>query len=250
MTEQLFKYTLGLADDAMVHSCRLAEWCSNAPILEEDLALTNFALDLLGRAQMLYAYAAKIEGKGRTEDDLAYRRSERQYFNHLMTELPNGDFAYTIAKILLIAVYENMYYTALQNSSDETLRAIAAKTVKETAYHKTHAADWTVRLGDGTDESHQRMQTAIDQLWKYTGEFFEKNSTELALMDQNIAVNRSDMHEGWKKHIAAVLHEATLKMPADGFMQKGGRNGVHTEYLGHILSEMQYLQRAYPDATW
>ncbi|MCW3123718.1 MAG: Phenylacetate-CoA oxygenase subunit PaaI [Flavipsychrobacter sp.] len=252
MTEEqaIYNYCLRMGDNSLIQSYRLSEWCSNAPILEEDLALTNFALDMIGRAQAMLAYAGKIEGKGRTDDDLAYRRSERQYYNHLIMELPNGDFAKTIARLLFTATYEFYLFTDLQRSADPTIAAIAAKTVKEVKYHMAHAGDWVLRLGDGTEESHNRIQKAINKLWMYTGELFETDETDAILADKNIAVDLALVKAKWTAHITGVLKEATLSVPEDEYMQTGGRKGVHTEHLGHILSEMQYLQRAYPEAIW
>ncbi len=252
MTEQdaLYKYCLRLGDDALIHSYRLSEWCSNAPILEEDLALTNFALDMIGRAQLLLTYAGQLEGKGRTDDDLAYRRSEREYFNHLLLELPNGDFAHTIARLLFSSVWEYYFFNELQHSRDTTLAAIAAKTVKEVKYHMAHATDWAIRLGDGTEESNHRMQKAIDDLWMYTGELFETDEQTAILRDKNIAADMAMIKAKWRQEIERIIGEATLTMPKDEYMQTGSSTGIHTEYLGHILSEMQYLQRAYPEATW
>lgn len=252
MTEQqaLYKYCLRMGDDALIHSYRLSEWCSNAPILEEDLALTNFALDMIGRAQALLGYAATTEGKGRTDDDLAYRRGERQYLNHLLMEMPNGDFAHTMARLLFASVFDYYFYTELCRSADTTLAAIAAKTVKEAKYHMAHAIDWVLRLGDGTPESHRRMQAAVDALWMYTGELFEIDQAGAMLADRNIAPDMTLIASKWKAEIAGVFTEAKLTHPGECYMQTGSSNGVHTEHLGHILSEMQYLQRAYPEATW
>lgn len=252
MTEQqaLYKYCLILGDNALIHSYRLSEWCSNAPILEEDLALTNFSLDMIGRAQALLSYAGKVDGKGKTDDDLAYRRGEREFYNHLLMEMPNGDFANTIAKLLFTSAYEYYFFNELQHSVDKTLAAIAAKTIKEVKYHMAHATDWVLRLGDGTDESHYRMQKAVNELWMYTGELFETNEATAILEDKNIAVDMAIVKAKWKQEIDRVLTEATLTMPKDEYMQTGGNKGVHSEYLGHILSEMQYLQRAYPEAIW
>ncbi len=252
MTEQqaLYKYCLILGDNALIHSYRLSEWCSNAPILEEDLALTNFSLDMIGRAQALLSYAGKIDGKGKTDDDLAYRRGEREFYNHLLKEMPNGDFANTIAKLLFTSAYEYYFFNELQHSADKTLAAIAAKTIKEVKYHMAHATDWVLRLGDGTDESHHRIQKAVNELWMYTGELFETNEATAILEDKNIAVDMAVVKAKWKQEIERVLTEATLTVPKDQYMQTGGSKGVHSEYLGHILSEMQYLQRAYPEAIW
>ena len=252
MTEQqaLYKYCLRMGDDALIHSYRLSEWCSNAPILEEDLALTNFALDMIGRAQAILDYAGKTEGKDHSADDLAYRRKERDFYNHLIMELPNGDFAYTMARILFVSVFEYYFFTELCRSADTTLSAIAAKTVKEVKYHMTHAMDWALRLGDGTEESNSRMQKAVNELWAYTSELFETDEAAALLEDKNIAVDMGMIRTKWKQDITQILTEAKLTVPTDGYSQTGSSNGVHTEYLGHILSEMQYLQRAYPEAIW
>ncbi len=248
--QALYKYCVGLGDDALIQSYRLSEWCRNAPILEEDLALTNFALDMTGRAQVLLSYAGKVEGAGRTDDDLAYRRAERQFYNHLIMELPNGDFAFTMARLLFTATYEYYFFTELKNSADHDLAAVAAKTVKEVKYHMAHATDWVLRLGDGTEESHNRMQKAVNELWMYTHELFATDPDVAMLRDGNIAVDLAVVKSAWLQFISRTLTEATLAVPADGYQQTGGAAGIHTEHMGHILSEMQYLQRAYPDATW
>lgn len=250
INELKYTYCLRIADNAWILSHRLSEWCSNGPFLEEDLALTNIALDLIGRAQAFYNYAAELEGKGKTTDDLAYRRNERQYYNNLLAEMPNGNFADTIARQLFMSVYEYYFFMSLQNSKDATFAALAAKTLKEVKYHMAHAADWTVRLGDGTEESHEKMQQAIDNLWMYTGELFEADETDTALIAQGLGVDSPSLHSLWETHIKNVLEEARLNLPAADYMQTGGRKGVHTEHLGHMLGEMQYLQRAYPDAKW
>lgn len=248
--EALFTYTLRLADNPLILGHRLGEWCSNAPILEEDLAITNMALDMIGRSESLLRYAADIEANGRTEDDLAYKRAERKYYNHLLIEQPNGDFAYTIARQLFNSVFEFYYYTELMNSKDETLAAIAAKSIKEIKYHLKHASDWTRRLGDGTEESNTRMQTAIDELWMYTGELFENDELDENLIALGIAPDAAALKGKWKTAIMDLLAEARLKVPTDTYMQSGSRQGIHTEHLGFILADMQYLQRAYPDAKW
>ncbi len=248
--QALYKYTLSLGDNALIQSYRLSEWCSHAPILEEDLALTNFALDMTGRAQMLLTYAAQVDGNGKTDDDLAYRRKERDFYNHLIMELPNGDFAFTMARLLLTSAYEFYFFTELKHSDDKTLAGIAVKTVKEVKYHMAHATGWVLRLGDGTAESHNRIQDAVNELWQYTGELFETNSADALLRDKNIAVDLLSVKDAWNNYVTKVLSEATLSKPTDGYMHSGSNNGMHTEYLGHILSEMQYLQRAYPEATW
>lgn len=246
----LYKYCLRLGDNALVLSYRLSEWCSNAPLIEEDLALTNFALDMIGRAQAFLKYAGEIEGKGRTDDDLAYRRPERQFYNNLVTEVPNGDFAQTIVRQFFISSFECFLFEALQQSKDETIAAIAAKTLKEVKYHRAHSEDWLIRLGDGSAESHERMQRAVDYLWMFTGELFEMDETDKELMAAGIATDPEQIRTKWMAAVAKAFNEATLSIPASSYMQTGGRKGIHTEYLGHILSEMQYLQRAYPDAIW
>lgn len=248
--EALFTYTLRLADNPLILGHRLGEWCSKAPILEEDLAITNMALDMIGRAEAILRYAAEIEADGRTEDDLAYKRAERKYYNHLLIEQPNGDFAYTIARQLFNSTFEFYYYSELMNSKDETLAAIAAKSIKEIKYHLKHASDWTRRLGDGTEESNRRMQNAIDELWMYTGELFENDELDENLIALGIAPDASAIKGKWKTAIMDLLAEARLKVPTDAYMQSGSRQGIHTEHLGYILADMQYLQRAYPDAKW
>lgn len=248
--EALFKYTLRLGDNALILGHRLSEWCSKGPFLEEDLAISNMALDLIGRAQALLNYAATVEGKGRTDDDLAYKRAERQFLNNLLHEQPNGDFGNTIVRQLFNSTFELYFFEQLAKSKDETLAGIAAKTVKEVKYHLRHASDWVLRLGDGTDESHTRVQKAIDDLWTYTGELFEMNEVDQILIKEGVAVDLAAIKPKWQQHVTSVLEEATLKVPADGFMQTGSRKGIHSEYLGYILAELQYLQRAYPDAKW
>jgi ring-1,2-phenylacetyl-CoA epoxidase subunit PaaC len=248
--EALFKYIIRLADNALILGHRLSEWSSYAPILEEDLALTNIALDLLGRAQALYKHAAEIEGKGRTEDDLVYKRAERQYLNVLLVEQPNGDFAMTIARQIFNSAYELLFLEELSKSKDATLSSLAIKCLKEVRYHWRHAYDWLLRLGDGTEESHERMQRGIDQLWMFTGELFEIDEVEATLIEEEIAIDNSSLYDRWNKMVTDAIKEATLNRPADGYMQTGGRNGVHSESLGFILAEMQYLPRAYPDAKW
>lgn len=248
--EALLNYTLRLGDNALVLGHRLSEWCSNGPLLEEDLALTNMALDMIGRAQALLDYAGKIEGAGKTADDYAYRRAERKFYNNLITELPNKDFAFTIARQLVFSVFELYFYESLAEKKDEQLAAIAEKTLKEIRYHVEHATEWTMRLGEGTEESYTRIQKAINDIWMYTGELFEMAPEDELLLSENVAVDLPAIRIKWRKHIAQVLDESNVFVPEDKFMQTGSRAGIHTEYLGHILSEMQYLQRAYPDAKW
>jgi ring-1,2-phenylacetyl-CoA epoxidase subunit PaaC len=246
----LLTYTLRLADNALVLGHRLSEWCGHAPVLEEDLALPNMALDLIGQARAFYAYAGEIEGAGRDEDAFAYLRDARDYHNVLLVEQPNGDFAVTLVRQLFYAAYAEPYFTALSRSRDATLAAIAAKAVKEMAYHVRHSAEWVIRLGDGTDESHARAQAAVDELWPFTGELFETDEIERDLIAQDIAVDASTLKPAWDRTIDDVLAEATLSRPAAQWMQSGGRSGRHTEHLGFLLADLQFLQRAYPGATW
>lgn len=248
--EATYHYTIRLGDNALILGHRLSELCSRGPILEEDLALTNIALDMIGRAQALLKYAAELEGKGNTEDDIAYRRAEINYHNYLITEQPNGDFANVIARQLFISVYEYLFFSELENSKDEMLSAIAKKSTKEVKYHMQHAIDWTLRLGDGTAESHRRMQKGLNDLWMYTGELFEMDNIDTYLLHQHIAVDAVALKTKWQSEVERILTEATLSVPADTYMQTGSKKGIHTENLGHILSELQYLQRAYPDAKW
>lgn len=248
--EAIFNYTQRLGDNALILGHRLAEWSSKGPLLEEDIAMTNLALDLIGRAEAMLHYAAVVEGKGRTEDDLAYKRGERQFLCNLIVQLPNGDFSYTIARHLLTSAFDLCLYEELLKSSDATIAGIAAKAVKEIKYHLKFATDWTLRLGDGTEESHTRMQKSLNDIWMYTGELFETNEVDATLVKAGITGDLNSLRPKWRNMIDAVLKEATLEVPADGYMQTGSRKGVHTEYLGYILAEMQYLPRAYPDAKW
>lgn len=246
----LFLYALRLADNALILGHRLSEWCGHAPLLEEELALANIGLDLIGQARSLYTYAGAVEGAGRDEDALAYRRDVGAFRNILLVELPNGDFAQTIGRQFLYAAFMHPFWRALAQSTDETLAAIAAKAEKEAAYHLRHAGQWLIRLGDGTAESHRRAVAALEELWPYTGEMFEVDAVERALIDQSIAVDPAALRPEWERTVAGVLAEATLPAPPSGWMQSGGRSGRHSEHLGHLLAEMQFLQRAYPGASW
>jgi ring-1,2-phenylacetyl-CoA epoxidase subunit PaaC len=250
VTTPLFDYALRLADDALLLGHRLSEWCGRAPTLEEDLALANIGLDLIGQARQLYAYAGEVEGTGRDEDRLAYLRQDREYRNLLLVELPNGDFACTIVRQLLYAAFMVPFWERLQASRDETLAAIAAKSLKEVLYHLRHAAEWVIRLGDGTEESRRRTEAALDELWPWTGELFEQDAAERALVEAGIAVDRAALKPAWDATVDEVLAEATLARPQDGWMQTGGRRGLHTEHLGYLLAELQHLQRSHPGASW
>lgn len=244
------RYAIRLGDDALVLGHRLSEWCSYGPFLEEDLALTNVALDYIGRARMFYSYAAELADDGSTEDSYAYTRDNREFSNLLIHELNNGDFAFTLTRQYLVDVYSLAYMEALQSSADKTLAAIADKAVKESRYHLRRSSDWVLRLGDGTEESHKRMQAAVDELWGYTPELFEMDELEQSLADASIAVNAAELNSAWAKTVASTFAEATLQVPAGGWSVSGGRQGVHTEALGHMLSDMQFVQRAYPCLQW
>jgi ring-1,2-phenylacetyl-CoA epoxidase subunit PaaC len=246
----LVLYTLCRADDALILGHRLSEWCGHAPMLEEDMALANMGLDLLGQARELYSYAAKVENKGNDEDKFAYLRDVRQYRNLLLLEQPNGDFARTMVRQFFYSVFADLYWRAMMKSSDTTLAAIAAKSEKESAYHVRHCSEWIVRLGDGTEESHRRAQTGIDDLWAFTGEMFAVDDSERGLIDAGIAVDPATLRAQWLKTVSEVACEATLILPKNDWMQQGGRGGSHSEHLGHLLSELQSLQRTFPGATW
>lgn len=245
-----FQYILRLADDHLILGQRLGEWCGRAPTLEEDLALANIALDLIGQARALYTHAAEIEGEGRDEDQLAFLRYEREYRNALIVEQPNGDFACTIVRQFFVAAFMKPFWEAMQRSTDATLAAIAAKALKEVSYHLRHTSEWVIRLGDGTQESHQRMVDALDDMVIYTGELFEMDAVATAMAEQGVGVDAAALADEWRATVDTVLAEATLELPEVPHMQSGGRSGVHTEHLGHILSDLQYMQRTYPGMTW
>jgi ring-1,2-phenylacetyl-CoA epoxidase subunit PaaC len=246
----LVLYALRRADDALILGHRLSEWCGHAPVLEEEMALSNIALDLIGQARELYTYAARIEGNDNTEDKLAYLRDVRQYRNLLLVERPNGDFATTMVRQLFYSAFADRYWRAMMGSTDPTLAAIAAKSEKESAYHLRHSSEWVIRLGDGTDESHARAQAAINDLWSFTGEMFEADDSERSLIDAGIVVDPAKLLPEWLAMVAQVVREATLVLPENDWMQQGGRDGHHSEHLGHLLSELQYMQRSYPGASW
>ena len=243
-------YALRLGDDALVLSHRLAEWSSRAPALEEDIALSNIALDLLGQARTLLTYAGEVEGAGRSEDDLAYLRPEAAFTNCQLVEQPNGDFAVTMARQLFFSAYQFELYGRLAGSADETLAGVAAKAVKEVTYHLDHATGWVIRLGDGTDESHRRMQVGVERMWPFTHELFETDGVTGRLGADGLGVDPAALQPVWEQRIGAVLAEATLEQPADGWRPGGGRRGLHSEHLGFLLAEMQHLHRSHPGATW
>lgn len=247
----LFEYALRLADDHLVLAHRLSEWCGHAPMLEEDLALPNIALDLLGQARALYSYAGEIEAKGRGEDQLAYVRPEHEYHNLLMLELDNGDFARTMLRLYLFAAFMELFWEEMLSSKDETLAAIAAKAIKETRYHVRHSAEWVIRLGDGTAESARRMREALEDLQPYCAELFETDAVTAFVAEQGIGVDPATLEDAWHADIAKIFREARLEGDglANGY-QTGGRNGRHTEAMGYLLADLQYMQRAYPGLQW
>lgn len=253
------RYVLRLADTCLIHAQRLAEWCGHGPVLEEDIALTNLSLDLLGQARALLTHAGALDGQGHDEDRLAFLRDERDYLNLTLVEqpmrrssahAPGGDFADAVVRNLLVATWLRLHWQALLGSSDAELAAIAGKALKESRYHVEHAADWTVRLGDGTEESARRMQRALDKAWPYAGELFADDAVDEAAAAAGLGPRRSSLREAWRNEIAAVLARATLVMPADSPYVSTGSRGVHSEHMGFILAELQYLQRAYPGGRW
>jgi ring-1,2-phenylacetyl-CoA epoxidase subunit PaaC len=245
-----FSYLLRLGDDRLVLGHRLSEWCGHGPILEEDIALANVALDLIGEATLLLKLAGQVEGKGRNEDTLAYFRDSIDYRNALLVELPVGDFAVTIVRQLFFSVFSLLEMEALQRSTNADLAGIAAKAVKEARYHVRHSGQWVITLGDGTDESHSRAQRAVDDLWRYTGELFIADAVDRDVAASGLGVDPSTLADPWRAQIEDVLRRATLNVPSATYMQRGGREGRHTEHLGHMLAEMQIVARSHPEATW
>jgi ring-1,2-phenylacetyl-CoA epoxidase subunit PaaC len=244
------RYVLALADDSLVAAQRLGEWVARAPELEEDVALANIGLDLLGQARSLLTHAGELEGEGRDEDALAYFRDERDFLNLHLVERENGDFAVTMARLLLLSTYLHELWSALRTSTDEILAAIAAKAVKEVDYHVDHARMWVLRLGDGTEESHRRMQAGLEAEWPYADELFDASHVDPALLEAGIAVDPATLREAWERRVAAVVSEATLTLPVVPPAVTGGRHGIHTEQMGYLLAEMQHLARSHPGATW
>ncbi len=246
MDAPLFDYTLGLGDDALVSAQRMGWWISRAPELEEDVALANIGLDQLGQARTLLTYAGQVEGAGRTEDDLAYLRDDREFRNVKLVERPMSDFGVAMARLLVVATYQSHLYAGLQGCADETLAGIAGKAVKEVAYHVDHATHWVLRLGDGTDESHLRMQGALDAEWPYVDELFAPLDPALA----GRVVDPRSLRSAVLDDLTRVVETATLTVPDVAPALGGGREGLHTEHLGHLLAEMQHLHRSHPGATW
>lgn len=239
-----------LGDNSLILGHRLSEWCGHGPILEEDIANTNIALDLIGQARAFLGYAAEVEGKGRTEDDIAYLRDASGFRNCLLVEQDNGDFAATTVRQYLFSAFCFLQFEQLCASKDATIAAVAAKAVKEVAYHLRHSGEWVVRMGDGTAESHQRAQDALNELWPFTGDLFEMDEHQQVLAKEGIATDLTALKSKWDKMVSDLMNRATLMIPADAYMQKGSLEGRHTEHLGYLLAEMQFLPRAYPGTQW
>jgi ring-1,2-phenylacetyl-CoA epoxidase subunit PaaC len=249
----LFEYLLRLGDDRLVLGSRMSEWCGHGPILEEDIATSNVALDLLGQATMFLRLAGQVEGKGRDEDALAYFREAVEYRCCQLVELPKGDFAFTIARQFLFDVYAVVTLDALSRSTSADLAAIAAKSLKEAKYHVRHSGEWMLKLGDGTDESHRRVQRALDELWRFTPELFAADEIDRAMQDAGVAPDLAALETEWERLVREVIDTATLTLPHDVprlANMRGGRTGAHTEHLGHLLAEMQIVARSHPGATW
>ena len=246
----LINYILGIADNALILGQRLGELCGHGPSLETDIAMTNISLDLLGQTRSYYQYVAKMQGGEATEDTVAFLRLEREYKNVLLVEQPNTDFGYSIARQFLFDVFHLALLEELQNSKDEMLAAIAKKSIKEVLYHTRFSSDWIKRLGDGTEESHQRVQQAINDLWIFTDELFHLTDADLAMIESGVGVDVSSLKETYYVKLNQVLLESTIEIPQVEYFQKGGKHGVHTEHMGYILTEMQFMQRTYPNMTW
>jgi ring-1,2-phenylacetyl-CoA epoxidase subunit PaaC len=248
--QALFTYVLRLGDLCLVLGQRLGEWVGHAPALEEDLGLANIALDLIGQARLLLTYAGEVEGRGRGEDEIALLREHGEYLNAILVEQPNGDFGRTIVRQVLIDAFQLELYERMTASAEQRLAAIAAKSVKEVRYHLRYSSGWLVRLGDGTAESHARVQSALETLWPYTVELFAEDELDRTMADRGVAPRLSDVHAGWRRRIDEILAEATLERPKDRPHTWHGKRGQHSEHLGYILTEMQHLQRTYPGARW
>lgn len=243
-------YLLKLADDNLIMGQRLAEWCGKGPYLEEDIALTNIALDYLGQSSNFYKYAAQLQGEGKSEDDLAFLRYEHEYLNAQLVEFPNGDYAQTILKVYFFAAYQKLLYERLSVSSDEQLSALAQRSLKEVKYHYTHASTWVKMFAQGTEESSTRLQNALSNLWEYTGGLFDEVDGETDLVKLELIPDSKKLYAEWKDLVSEDFEKFGIEIPESEFMQKGSRKGVHTEYFGYILCELQYMQRAYPGCEW
>jgi ring-1,2-phenylacetyl-CoA epoxidase subunit PaaC len=252
LNKALIDFCLRIADNSLIHAQRISEWTGHGPILEEDIAMSNVALDLIGQSRGFYTYAAQIEGDGKTEDFYAFRRGEREFRNKLMVEQPdNKDFGFTMMKLFLNGCFDYLMFRDLMKSTDETISGLAAKSIKEVTYHVRHAGDWIVRLGDGTEESHQRIQNSLNELWPYTNELFEQDSVDALLISNGIAFDKEKFRDEWTKMVHEIFAKATLSVPENStYSPTGGLKGIHSEHLGYLLAEMQYLPRTYPDAIW
>ena len=250
LNKNIAEYSLRIGDTSLIIGQRLGEWCGHGPILEEDIALTNISLDLIGQARAFLTYAGEQEGNNRNEDDLAFLREAREFKNKLMAEQPNGDYAQTMIRQFFLSVYQYFFFIELMKSKDTIFAALAEKSLKEVTYHVRHSSEWVIRFGDGTKESHVRTLEAIDTLWKYTGDLFETNQLDLDLIKEGIAVDMKIVRKAWEKKIREVFEKATLTIPEESFMIGGSINGLHSEHLGHLLSEMQVLPRSFPGVEW
>ncbi len=251
MNKNLIQYIFGIADNALILGQRLGELCGHGPILETDIAMTNIALDLLGQTRSYYQYAAQLSNDEKvTEDTIAFLRNEREYRNILLVEQPNTDFAYSITRQFLFDVYHLLLLTELQNSKDETLQAIAKKSIKEVTYHVRFSSDWIIRLGDGTQESNEKMQDAINDLWTFTDELFYQTEEDIEMVNKEIGVDVTLLKDSFYKKVNEILEEATLKTPETIYFQKGGKLGIHSEHMGYLLADMQYMQRSFPNMSW
>ncbi len=252
LNKALNEFCLRIADNSLIHAQRISEWTGHGPILEEDIAMSNVALDLIGQARGFYTYAAQIEANGKTEDVYAFHRGEREFRNKLMVELPdNKDFGFTMMKLFLNGCFDYLMFRDLMKSTDETISGLAAKSIKEVTYHVRHAGDWVVRLGDGTQESHERVQNSLNELWPFTNELFEQDNIDTLLITNGIAFDKESFRSEWTKMVTEIFAKATLSIPENNtYFPTGGLKGVHTEHFGFLLAEMQYLPRMYPDAVW
>jgi ring-1,2-phenylacetyl-CoA epoxidase subunit PaaC len=252
LNKALIEFCLRIADNSLIHAQRISEWTGHGPILEEDIAMSNMALDLIGQSRGFYTYAAQLEGNGKTEDIYAFHRGEREFRNKLMVELPdNKDFGFTMMKLFLNGCFDYLMFRDLMKSTDETISGLAAKSIKEVTYHVRHSGEWVVRLGDGTAESHQRIQNSLNELWSFTNELFEQDSIDELLISNGIAFDKESVRNEWTKMVTEIFAKATLSIPENTtYFASGGLKGVHSEHFGFLLAEMQYLPRMYPDAVW
>ena len=246
----LFEYILRIGDDSLILGQRLAEWCGHGPVLEEDIAITNISLDLIGQATNFFNYAAVVENAGRDADQLAFLRIDREYKNTVLVEQPNGDFGDTMVRQFLFDAFRKLFLERLQHSKDEQLAAIAEKSLKETRYHLKHSSEWVIRLGDGTEESHNRVQNSLNILWRYRTELFYMDSVDAELIESGVAIDLNTFRNEYDTFVSSILEEATLTPPANNWSFGEGRIGKHSEHLGHLLAEMQYMQRTYPNMEW